>query len=230
MAEESRASKRASSPSWLASLMGAVFLISAGFMLGLVVGVVKEEPELVIGHLAGKSEEIRWSEQASELGLPDVGAGGRYLDSPDELQSDRGGDRPRVAPERGMLRPEIDRAAEFAAAEDAASRAYEAPQPRLISSLPTPKKPTARPIASTGRRGFSVQVGAFSESAAAERISDDLRGKGFSVYVTPSAGSRDGRWRVRVGPMNTRAEADNIAQRLKTQEKLPTWVLSEGGS
>ena len=43
MAEGNRAASRgqgrASSPNWLASLVGAVFLIAAGFALGLVVGV-----------------------------------------------------------------------------------------------------------------------------------------------------------------------------------------------
>ena len=67
MAEGSRSAKRASSPNWLASLMGAVFLISAGFMLGRVFGVVKEEPQLVISHIAGESEEVRWSEQDLSL-------------------------------------------------------------------------------------------------------------------------------------------------------------------
>ena len=75
MAEGSRSTKRASSPSWLASLMGAVFLISAGFMLGLIVGVVKEEPDLVIGHLGGQSEQVEWSEQGA-VPMPDVAAAG----------------------------------------------------------------------------------------------------------------------------------------------------------
>ena len=226
MAERSRASKRASSPSWLASLMGAVFLISAGFMLGLVVGVVKEEPELVLGHLAGQSEEIRWSEQGAELGTPDVAARGPFLDSPEDFAADQGWSDAAIA----IDPPALGAVAETAAAEDMASRGYEAPQSRLISSLPAPKRPASKTLGSAQLRGFSVQVGAFAESVSADRISEDLRSKGFSVYITPSAGSRDGRWRVRVGPMDTRAEALEVARKLKTQEGLPTWVLSEGGN
>lgn len=222
MAEGTRGSKRASSPSWLASLMGAVFLISAGFMLGLVVGVVKEEPELVLGHLSGQSEEIRWSEQDAELGTPDVSARGPFVDSAEVLVVDQPWTDDTIASDPPRAFPAVD----AAAAEDRASRGYEAPQPRLISSLPAPQRAAPK---TPRARGFSVQVGAFSESAAADRILDDLQGKGFSVYITPSAGSRDGRWRVRVGPMDTRAEALDVAQQLKTQERLPTWVLSEGG-
>lgn len=222
MAEGTRRSKRASSPSWLASLMGAVFLISAGFMLGLVVGVVKEEPELVMGHLSGQSEEIRWSEQEAEQGMPDVSARGPLLDEAEEPPVNQPWADDTIA-----LDPPI---AIVAAAEDRASRGYEAPQPRLISSLPAPAKAAPKITRSVQSRGYSVQVGAFSESSAADRVLDDLRSKGFSVYITPSAGSRDGRWRVRVGPMDTRAEALEVAQQLKTQERLPTWVLSEGGN
>ena len=222
MAEGTRRSKRASSPSWLASLMGAVFLISAGFMLGLVVGVVKEEPELVMGHLSGQSEEIRWSEQEAEQSMPDVSARGPLLDEAEEPPVNQPWADDTIA-----LDPPI---AIVAAAEDRASRGYETPQPRLISSLPAPAKAAPKITRSVQSRGYSVQVGAFSESSAADRVLDDLRSKGFSVYITPSAGSRDGRWRVRVGPMDTRAEALEVAQQLKTQERLPTWVLSEGGN
>jgi cell division protein FtsN len=35
------------------------------------------------------------------------------------------------------------------------------------------------------------------------------------------------RWRVRVGPVATREQADEVASKL-AREKLPTWVLAEG--
>ena len=56
-----------------------------------------------------------------------------------------------------------------------------------------------------------------------------LAQKGWTVYVSPGAKAGESRWRVRVGPHPSRAEADAAAARLKTQEKLPTWVLDENG-
>ncbi len=221
MAEGSRSARRASSPSWLASLMGAVFLISAGFMLGLVVGVVKEEPELVMGHLGGQSEEVRWSAQEAELGVPDVAAAGPYLDSPGDPQT-RALDTDDVSGLEPPLAVEEDAASDVPEPTASAQTTPEASRHRESLPRPAPASPQST--------GFSVQVGAFSESDAADRVAVDLRSKGFPVYVTPSAGSRDGRWRVRVGPMATRAEAEDTAQQLKTREQLPTWVLSEGGS
>jgi len=77
---------------------------------------------------------------------------------------------------------------------------------------------------------FAVQVGAFAESEGAERLAEDLRGKGFPVYVSPGAGADGPRWRVRVGPHPTREQAEQAADRLERQEKLPTWVLDEDGA
>ncbi|MBW2422566.1 MAG: SPOR domain-containing protein, partial [Deltaproteobacteria bacterium] len=77
--------------------------------------------------------------------------------------------------------------------------------------------------------GFSVQVGSFAQSEGAEKVAQELQGKGYPVYVTPAAVAGGGRWRVRVGPVDTRDEAEGFAARLKREEQLPTWVLSEGG-
>jgi len=73
-----------------------------------------------------------------------------------------------------------------------------------------------------------IQVGAFATSLAAEDLAKSLRGKGYAVSVSPGATAGEPRWRVRVGPVSTRAAAEETAARLKKVEKLPTWILSEG--
>jgi DedD protein len=80
---------------------------------------------------------------------------------------------------------------------------------------------STRPIA-----GFAVQVGAFSEKSAAQALADSLRAHGYPVYLSPTEGD-PANWRVRVGPLSTRPEAEKMAGRLETAEKLPTWVLGE---
>jgi hypothetical protein len=74
--------------------------------------------------------------------------------------------------------------------------------------------------------GFAVQVGAFSEKSAARALANSLRAHGYPVYLSPTEGD-PANWRVRVGPLGTRPEAEKAARRLETTEKLPTWVLGE---
>ena len=80
-----------------------------------------------------------------------------------------------------------------------------------------------------GGKGFSVQVGAFGDPGKAETLVRKLRAEDLPVYRIPSADSGDDRWRVRVGPVSSRVEADQLAVRLKSEFDLPTWVLTEGG-
>jgi len=121
-------------------------------------------------------------------------------------------------------------------AEDRAPESPRAAAPEEVPAVSAAPKPSAtriRPdVISPGAPAarFAVQVGAFSESRAAERLAESLRGKGFEVYVSPGAKAGEARWRVRVGPLLSRAEADRVASRLKAEEKLPTWVLDEDGA
>ncbi len=71
-----------------------------------------------------------------------------------------------------------------------------------------------------------MQVGAFAESRVAERLAGRLRAKGYPVTVSPSVDSGAARWRVRVGPWESREAAETAATRLKGEETLPTWVLN----
>jgi len=69
-------------------------------------------------------------------------------------------------------------------------------------------------------------VGAFAEKSAAEALAKSLRAHGYSVYLSPTDGNPTS-WRVRVGPLGTRPEAERTARKLEIAEKLPTWVLGE---
>jgi cell division septation protein DedD len=182
---------------WLFSLLGLALVAIPGFAVGLFAGVLWEDPGLILGDLAGDSEEVAW------------------------------GPQPPPAPETDT-RDDLAPGGEEAPAGDAPPDVAAAPpvEPR---SLPTAGRAAAPSAPARGK--LSVQVGAFAESRAAEQLAETLRGAGLPVYVSPSAAAAgDQRWRVRVGPIATREEADRIASRLKTKEKLPTWVLTEDGT
>ena len=222
MAAHSRSKKKTTTaPGWLASLLGAIFLIVSGFLLGLVVGVVKEEPELVIGHIAGRSQQIDWTEEEPVLAA-----------EADPLLEDYTGEVPVDLP--GWTEAEVGSEPVAAPQVEVASRpapvaASAEIKPRAARTVDVDSLPEVSAGPGVSGDGFSVQVGAFSDEPAADRVAADLRQKGFPVYVLPARKSKDARWKVRVGPLPNKQEAQKVAQQLKVEERLPTWVLSEGG-
>ncbi|HSJ98351.1 MAG TPA: SPOR domain-containing protein, partial [Myxococcota bacterium] len=106
------------------------------------------------------------------------------------------------------------------------ARAEPAPDPAPGSAPPAGAAPPAV-AAVVPAGGFAVQVGAFADAAAAEQLARRLRAHGHRVYVAPSTGSDTARWRVRVGPLSSRSEAEGVAARLEREERVSTWVLAE---
>jgi cell division septation protein DedD len=203
MGRESTARKRSTESRLIFTALGVTVWIAAGFLVGLVAGVVSEEPELLVGHMAGRDTEIAWAagESASDpdavpsiertgagspLDLAPVGAAPRsVLDDP----------RPAAEPVLGST-----------------PRLAEAPPP------PAPAKATA-----SDAPRFLIQVGAYDSRDSAQEVAETLRGKGYAVRVL--TGADDGRFRVRVGPVVARDRAEGLAKRLETDEGLPTWIL-----
>ncbi len=213
-----KASVREGEPGWFASLLGAAILIAGGFALGLVAGVVSEEPELVVGHLVGRSEEVAWLPERRPEFTP-AGAEGAVLGAeavPEAiaLEDVDGVGEPQPSPPAVATAPPVS----VAPPGRRTTRNL-----RDIDSIPTGAPP---PVI---RLGFSVQVGAFADGGAAEDVRQKLRSKGFDTYLIPANESGDGKWRVRVGPVHNKGAAEKLASRLKTEERLPTWVLAEGG-
>ena len=75
---------------------------------------------------------------------------------------------------------------------------------------------------------FSIQVGAFGEAGLAASLAERLRRMGYPVQILEPLD--DDRWRVRVGPLAERAEAERLARRLKREDGLPTWIVGEPGN
>ncbi len=80
-------------------------------------------------------------------------------------------------------------------------------------------------LPSAGR--YSVQVGAFSERARADRLAQRLRDKGYDTYIMTITIEGRRFHRVRVGRLATEAEAQELDRRLKKEENLPTRVFSD---
>jgi len=210
-------------------------LVVIGFTVGLVFGLVTEEPELLARHLGGESEAVALREvdasADSETGAVEA--------APAEHMSAATSTRPLVeSAERASTRSLPTVAAPPGPSPTAQSPgvepAREAPVAARVEAPASARESAARPAAdeSAARRAidtrpWAIQVGAFSERRAARRLAEALRDE-YPVEVLP-ARRKGGRWRVRVQPIESEARARSLAETLKREEILPTWVTPMEG-
>lgn len=224
----SRERRTARGPGLALTLFGAGLLTTAGFVVGLVVGASWEDPDLLASHLSGKTEQVDVAGLAEPAATPEVAAPPPLGGEGDAPAADFG----EAPPVEGEVLPEAP-ATGAGEAADPLGAGVELPGPPKEAPAPRPKpEPAKRPeparvAAAPSGSGFSVQVGAFQDRPPAAALSDRLERSGFPAYVAAGAAGSGQRWRVRVGPVRTRAEADKLARRLKGEEGLPTWVVSD---
>lgn len=88
----------------------------------------------------------------------------------------------------------------------------------------SPDEPASAPVPVEAARstappatGWMVQVGSFASRDNAERLSRDLKAKGFAASVSESRGGGRNLYRVRVGPEADRSAAQAVVARLRTR-------------
>ena len=110
-----------------------------------------------------------------------------------------------------------------ASATPKATPAAAAAAPPAAPKVAAPAAAAAPTASSTDRSGFAVQVAAVNARSEADTIVKRLAGKGYPAYVEVPKGSAS-TFRVRVGTYVTRHEAQDIADKLKNEEKFKPWV------
>ena len=70
-----------------------------------------------------------------------------------------------------------------------------------------------------------MQVGSFASRDNAERLTRDLKGKGFAATVSESSSKGKRLWRVRVGPEEDRAAAAALGTKLRAAGHSGTKVV-----
>ncbi len=207
--------------------LGRLFvLVALGFGVGLLFGVVAEEPERLAGHVRGESRIVArdptGSGSTASGGATDPAtastpgaevASGVTKTRPILGVGERAGSDqlPAIAsnPFSGLAMPVVS------------SRVDSLPVAR-ISDVPESALRNTRAVSM-----WSIQVGAFSNQAAATRLAEGLRAR-YPVEVLAASG-KSGRWRVRVQPIRGEQRARKMAVELKRKERLPTWVTPMEG-
>ncbi len=72
---------------------------------------------------------------------------------------------------------------------------------------------------------FTVQVGAFLQKENAVKLRQNLERRYQPVFVHESDSAKGVFYRVRVGRLPNEAAADRMAEKLRTQERLTTFVV-----
>lgn len=104
-----------------------------------------------------------------------------------------------------------------------AEPAANAPQPATAATPPETARPPA-PAAAAG--SFAVQLGAFSRSAEADALRERVRAAGFPAMTETVATDKGTLTRVRVGPVASRAAAEQLKAQVQARLQISGDVRS----
>ncbi len=125
---------------------------------------------------------------------------------------------PAVAPEAKSVKPETKAAAQVPPKEQTAAAKPASSTPKAASAGQAPAQgndehaPAAKP-AESGR--WAVQTGAFAEAKNAKKLQAKLRAAGLKSYVETVKAKSGTQTRVRLGPFDTKAEAERAGEKAK---------------
>jgi DedD protein len=172
-------------------------LVGAVIFVALIVALV---PEILSGpRQAATAGDASSSEQPLRTYTIDLAEQGFPADQPEEAIDEPAGETTQPA--------------------TAAPTETVAPAP-AISPRPTNRTPA--PAESDA--GWAVQLGSFSNADNAERLAAELRGRGYKAFVSRFESAGQPRLRVRVGPEQDRARAEQLAARLRREGRQATVV------
>lgn len=198
------------------AFMSAVALLLAAFLLGISVGRGVSDPAGLSAEGAAPSDTT----VSTEAPPTEVGAG--ELTYHEDLQGrGRAGSALPPAPPPQAADPVTSpptpppTTAATPPATQTPPVSQQAPPPAQ-SQTSRPASPSPPPATADG--AFALQLGAFSVRANADRLVAELKEKGFAAYIgRPSADSS--LFAVRVGPFQTRAQAESMQDRLLRDPK-----------
>lgn len=89
---------------------------------------------------------------------------------------------------------------------------------------PAPRQAMKEPATTADPNAYSVQVAAVPDLQQARAALEKLTAAGYPAHITTKTVNRVEMYRVRVGPLDTRAAADHAAARLRQEGYASPWV------
>lgn len=87
---------------------------------------------------------------------------------------------------------------------------------RTATTRPAPAPVVSAPSAPT-MKGWAVQLGSFSKRETAEELATQFRAERFDTFVMPVRTGSSTLYRVRIGPVQERASAEDTLRRVKAK-------------
>jgi len=82
-----------------------------------------------------------------------------------------------------------------------------------------------KPASSTPEQVWVVQIGSYSKDADAHSVARKLKGKGYNVSVVTGEVAGQPRYRVEVGPLANRSDAQAMQKELATVHKFEQTII-----
>lgn len=129
---------------------------------------------------------------------------------------------------RVVVGPYPDRAAAEAARLKLKSAAPGVPLALIAGTTDQTADAPASALPANRAGGWAVQLGAFGSESDANKLRDRLRDLGFDGYVDDVPSDKGGKlWRVRAGPVNERATAEQLKAQIATKMKISGIVVTQ---
>jgi len=106
-------------------------------------------------------------------------------------------------------------------------RRQPSPEPATVAPPPPPAS-----VAKTGTEaagGWAIQVGRFSQQQNAQGLRDRLKKAGYAAFLKEDRTDSTRSWRVLVGPLKTRSDAEKVRDELATRRQLKGFVIENSG-
>lgn len=179
MAREKADRRRKGKGGWISALFWVFSLCGVGFLVGVALGLFAENPDLVVAHVRGATEEISWSKDAIPVAQGVQGSevlAGKLVSEAPFQRVDEARPVEREAPVRGGYLVQVGAFETAKAAE------------RQMDSL-RKSGLNARVFPSTSTRSsWRVRVGPYPSRAEAQSQAKRLEAQGVSTWVLADEG------------------------------------------
>jgi cell division septation protein DedD len=206
-------SRRGENRSNLKLLM--VFVL--GFALGIYSGMKLKDADTDKIKPAGKKEETQYSDGISEIRSDKV-----HSEENSEIENGSVSKRQRTDPGQ-----EDDLTISVASTNTAPieSKPINPATEHLAESESQQDKKLDKNKLETSKRGYTLQIAAFKTMERAEIGANELKNKGYDVYIIPTLNSKEESWNLlRMGKFKTEEEAENFASTLRQKEGIKAMV------